>query len=644
MSEYIPKTAADFETILSMDTQVGATSFTLSTAADVDGNNLAAGLYGFTLDGDTEYKEFCIGVLSGTTVTGVMHISAQGVPTSGLNTYHRRGAQVAITDWLVLGRLGFVTRGEAGFDSAAPLYYDGNPTFAADAQIVTKKYVDDLVNGGTVSYNQVVLTTQVAGENLTANDHVYFKESDARWYKVDADDSATFAGLKRGIALSTVTTGNVLSVAISGLVAGFSGLTPGAEYYASNTGGAISSTPGTNTVSVGFAFSATVLIFDPYARDIPSGNEKDALAGSQGVPSGTNTYITEDNTTTAGNNQSQLTQNATQTAGAADSTGQANKLAQSFIPTKTKIRGVNLYKSADTGTFTGTVTVALQADTAGAPSGSDLATVTISNATWLATSTGAFEAIFSSEYASLIAGSLYWIVISTSTSDTSNHPNLGTNSAGGYADGSVKYNNTTDGWVAIATVDLYFSTLEGTASQVTVTGSDGKLSTELLPDEVFSVSSLVHRDVANTSLTASEVTMTTVSLTAGQVTDSSVLKVKFFVNVTSANNATRSTTVRVRDGSLAGTVIDTFTFNNTASSAEQGLYVIEMNIVQTTISAQTSFNTLIQVTDAVANTTATIATSAVNFTFDKTLYLTAQINNVTNYSVSYRGSTVELLK
>ena len=47
-------------------------------------------------------------------------------------------------------------------------------------------------------------------------------------------------------------------------------------------------------------------------------------------------------------------------------------------------------------------------------------------------------------------------MFSTSTSDTSNHPNLGVNSAGGYTDGNQIYNNTTDGWVATSGVDMYF--------------------------------------------------------------------------------------------------------------------------------------------------------------------------------------------
>ncbi len=196
--------------------------------------------------------------------------------------------------------------------------------------------------------------------------------------------------------------------------------------------------------------------------------------------------LTADNVSQASTDQTQGTQNATEVVGEANATLKKNKLFQSFIPGKTKIRGVKLYKSADTGTFTGTVTVSLQADSSGSPSGSDLASVVLTNAQWLAFAAGEFSAIFSSEYSSLVVGNLYWIAIACSTADNSNHPNVGTNSAGGYASGSVKYWNTTDGYVADGTIDLYFKTLEGVVNQIIKTGSSGGVPADFLfKREVF---------------------------------------------------------------------------------------------------------------------------------------------------------------
>lgn len=192
--------------------------------------------------------------------------------------------------------------------------------------------------------------------------------------------------------------------------------------------------------------------------------------------------ITSDAVSQATSDQSQTTQNGSVEVGEANTTTKKNKLEYSFIPTKSKMRGVKMYKLADTGAFTGTFKVALQADSSGSPSGSDLASVTLTNAQWLGLTVGEFTALFSSEYSALTIGSLYWIVITTSTSDSSNHPNLGTNTAGGYASGSVKYWNTTDGHVAIATIDLYFKTLEGIASQIPKTNALGKIPSDFLDD------------------------------------------------------------------------------------------------------------------------------------------------------------------
>lgn len=156
--------------------------------------------------------------------------------------------------------------------------------------------------------------------------------------------------------------------------------------------------------------------------------------------------------------QQQTTQDGTIVLGEANATTKKNQIAQSFVAGQNTLTGVKLHKLADTGSFTGTVTVELLADSAGSPSGAALATVTLSNAAWLALSAGLFTATFGTAYQAAI-GTTYWIRITTSTADNSNHPNLGVASSGGYASGSVKSWNTTDGWVAVALVDLTFKVL-----------------------------------------------------------------------------------------------------------------------------------------------------------------------------------------
>lgn len=467
---------ADFTTTLATAGVVGGTTLTLQSATDDDAVALPSGVYYFTIDGANSSKEHIQCSLVGTALTDIKSVSRQGVMTTGLARTHRLGASVTLTDFAHLKVINDLINGTTLLNSSVPLGYDGAPASLTGNQLATVTYVLGVVNGGAVTFDLQIISGQTSGEALAINDIVYFKESDAKWYKVDADLTTTFDQLQMGVNKTTAAgTGITIQVAISGPVTGFSGLTPGSKYYASNTAGAITTTAGTYSVFVGWALSATILLFNPIYKTLPTQKEKDALVGSQGIPTSSNKYVTQDNTTDGLIDQEQSTQNGTVELGEADATTKKNKIAQSFIPAKTKIRGVNIYKSANTGTFTGTVTVSIQADSSGSPSGSALATKTFTNSEWLLRPVGNIEVIFASEYASLTVDSLYWIVIETSTSDNSNHPNVGTNTAGGYASGSTKYKNTTDGWVAIVTIDLYFKTLEGTASQVVLTNTSGKI-------------------------------------------------------------------------------------------------------------------------------------------------------------------------
>jgi len=161
--------------------------------------------------------------------------------------------------------------------------------------------------------------------------------------------------------------------------------------------------------------------------------------------------------------QSQTTANNTLSFGTANTTTHHAQVAQSFTPTNATLTEVVLQRNGDIGTFTGTVTIDIEADAAGIPSGVSLGSVTISNADWVALPSGApFSVVFSSPI-SLIPLGTYWIKLSTSTNDNSNHPNLGVNSAGGYGGGQVKFYNTTDGWTSIATIDCYFLTITGSS-------------------------------------------------------------------------------------------------------------------------------------------------------------------------------------
>lgn len=95
----VPVIVADFESQLATAIAVGGTSFTLSSVTDDDGVALPSGTYYFTVDNGASSKEYLLGQLSGSSVTGVYTVSRQGVETSGAARAHRVGASVIITDF-----------------------------------------------------------------------------------------------------------------------------------------------------------------------------------------------------------------------------------------------------------------------------------------------------------------------------------------------------------------------------------------------------------------------------------------------------------------------------------------------------------------------------------------------------------------
>ncbi len=162
--------------------------------------------------------------------------------------------------------------------------------------------------------------------------------------------------------------------------------------------------------------------------------------------------------------QEQTTNHATaQPVGEANATTKSNKIAQSFRPTGiqskdgtteeySRVRGFYIDKHADTGTFTGTITFSIFDDNAGDPNAS-LNGVTLTNDQWTNLSAG-FNFIYLPF--ALDVDTLYHLHVATSTSDNSNHPNLGANGAAdAYAEGSLMDWSTADGWATINN-DLYF--------------------------------------------------------------------------------------------------------------------------------------------------------------------------------------------
>jgi hypothetical protein len=333
--------------------------------------------------------------------------------------------------------------------------FTGGVPASSTAMGVTRLSTNPNTNLGTPTIsiaNPAVITLTAHG--LTVNDLVQFTTSGTLPLNITA--GATYFVLAAGL------TANTFEISSS------SGGTP-----ISTLGGTQS---GTHTLT-----KVTPVALSPDDTRLPTQNQKNAMIGYSGSLPNTQNPFLDKASLSNGNSldQSQTIQNSSVNFAEADATTKHLLIAQSFISGASPIKSVNLFKTADVGTFTGDVTISLQADVAGAPSGTALATVTILNAAWAALPAADFLATFGAEYISTL-GTTYWIVASATTADNANHPTLGASSAGGYGSGSVKFKNTTDGWTAIATIDLYFKVNIDTANKIATLDTNGQIPTSSL--------------------------------------------------------------------------------------------------------------------------------------------------------------------
>lgn len=105
-----------------------------------------------------------------------------------------------------------------------------------------------------------------AGEDLTATQVAYLNAT--TWFKADADATTSSTLPIIAFVVADTATGVDGTFRTAGRMDGFSGLTPGAAYYVSATGGSITSTAPTNARYVGHADSITSLIIAPNPRPV----------------------------------------------------------------------------------------------------------------------------------------------------------------------------------------------------------------------------------------------------------------------------------------------------------------------------------------------------------------------------------------
>lgn len=292
----------------------GATTITLKSMTDIDGNSLTmSGSFGTKGFGTLEpgngmlEEQICFTGLvnnaNGTvTLTGVCNVGFEYpyTETSGLSKTH-----AGSTTFIISNTSGFYNKIVSKDDDATiTAHHDfptgannptiGNVTYVAPTaatQIATKGYVDS-VAFGTTTVDQVIIAG-VAGENLTVGNAVYLKVSDGKWYKTSAASAATCDGVQLGFAQQTATTGNGLNILTSGLDKNQTGRTPGAIQYLSDTSGAISESAGTVSVVIGEARELTTqVLLNPRYTQVPTGAQKAALSSTTAA-SGSNLYVSQ---------------------------------------------------------------------------------------------------------------------------------------------------------------------------------------------------------------------------------------------------------------------------------------------------------------------------------------------------------------
>lgn len=362
---------------------------------------------------------------------------------------------------------------------------------------------------------------------------------------------------------------------------------------------------GTRTGSTGaiLTIAPDDLLASVYGLQLPTAGQKQALSGNVGTPSSSNTYITLQGLKAFQLDQQQATQNGSFAVGQSVATNNHILLAQKFIPGVTSIGEVRLWKAADTGSFTGTVKISLQADTTGSPSGVDLASYTITNAVWLKlTAAAEFAVTFTSQYESLTPGSPYWIVVTPSTSDSSNHPNLGINTAGGYASGALKYKDA-DGWEAVTTTILYFKEYSSNLSKLAQTdATSGLVLQKILPYAL----ALLDVNAQTISATTTETTVASVLLPGGFFTLNSGIRVKGSGTVSASSTTAITVAIKVK---INGTVIATMTSasasDNNDSVTNYGLLFDAVILNSNSLSTQKVLASILSVPQAFNQSTTT---------------------------------------
>lgn len=242
----IPTVVALFETTLASSITKTATSMTLTSATDKDGNALASSTYAFIIDEGTASEEFVIADCTSTACTNMtrgVSVLTGTTTVSALRKSHRRGSSVKITDGPQLLILSRILNGQGTLPNI--LSYSGNPTFtASSSQLATVSYVDNTAFSGSPNATEstkgiIELATQLemastsptgtSGASLVLQSKYATSSPDTRGLYIpvaendgylkqawlDLTENWTISGLFSATATSTMATTTISELTIS---------------------------------------------------------------------------------------------------------------------------------------------------------------------------------------------------------------------------------------------------------------------------------------------------------------------------------------------------------------------------------------------------------------------------------------------
>lgn len=149
MAQILTLVVANFETTLAQAVSSLQTTGTLSSITDRDGNTIPNGFYCLAVDLGNSSVEYFTFTLTGTAMTNIKTVTAQGVTTVGFKNSHAIGAVCKLTDFINAQKMADLLAGRAQIDGLVPLTYDVPPTYSSPNNLATKGYIDGIAVSGS---------------------------------------------------------------------------------------------------------------------------------------------------------------------------------------------------------------------------------------------------------------------------------------------------------------------------------------------------------------------------------------------------------------------------------------------------------------------------------------------------------------